>query len=166
VALGQVLSEYFDFFCQFSFHRLLHIHHPSSGAGTMGQIVADVPSGLSLTPPQENNPHYISIMCSFYVLHVKKAHGFLCFVNSQFFLTETLSFVPFKHCFVVKTLSDRNHGAFLSTLTNLNVWHVRLTDNPRFAVFSLCFASCISTEEMISYSSSSRIPVISIVTSY
>jgi hypothetical protein len=27
VALGQVFSEYFDFPCQFSFHRLTHIHH-------------------------------------------------------------------------------------------------------------------------------------------
>jgi hypothetical protein len=26
----------------------------SSGAGTIGQLVADVSSGLSLTPPQEN----------------------------------------------------------------------------------------------------------------
>jgi hypothetical protein len=25
-------------------------HQPSSGAGTVGQIVTDVPSGLSLTP--------------------------------------------------------------------------------------------------------------------
>jgi hypothetical protein len=54
VALGQVFSEYFDFTCQFSFHRLLHIHHHlSSGAGTIGQLVANAPSGLSLTPPQE-----------------------------------------------------------------------------------------------------------------
>jgi hypothetical protein len=53
VALGQVFSEYFDFPCQCSFHRLLHTHHLSSGAGTIGQLVADVPSGLSLTPPQE-----------------------------------------------------------------------------------------------------------------
>jgi hypothetical protein len=54
VALGQVFYEYFGFPCQFSFHRLLHIHHHiSSGAGTKGQSVADVPSGLSLTPPQE-----------------------------------------------------------------------------------------------------------------
>jgi hypothetical protein len=51
VALAQVSSEYFGFPCQFSFHRLLHIHHLSSGAGTIGQLVADVPSGLSLTPP-------------------------------------------------------------------------------------------------------------------
>jgi hypothetical protein len=62
VALGQVFSEYFGFPCQFSFHRLLHIHHhhQSSGAGTIGQLVADVPSGLSLTPPQETKkelPH-------------------------------------------------------------------------------------------------------------
>jgi hypothetical protein len=53
VALGQLFSEYFGFPCQFSFHRLLHNHHLSSGAGTIGQLVADVPSGLSLTPPQE-----------------------------------------------------------------------------------------------------------------
>jgi hypothetical protein len=53
VALGQVFSEYFGFPCQLSFHRLLHNHHLSSGAGTIGQIVADVPSGVSLTPRQD-----------------------------------------------------------------------------------------------------------------
>jgi hypothetical protein len=37
VALGQVFSEYFGFPCQSSFHWLLHNHHPSSGAGTIGQ---------------------------------------------------------------------------------------------------------------------------------
>jgi hypothetical protein len=53
VALGQVFSEYFCFPCH-SFHRLLHIHlHPPSGAGTVGQMVADEPNGLSLTPPRE-----------------------------------------------------------------------------------------------------------------
>jgi hypothetical protein len=55
VALGQVSSEYFGFSCQFSFHRLLHIHHHlSSGAHTIGQLVADVPSGRSLTPTTRN----------------------------------------------------------------------------------------------------------------
>jgi hypothetical protein len=63
VTLGQVFSEYFGFSCQFSFHRLIHIHHLSSGAGTIGQTVADVPSGRSLTPPQETKK--------------KKRHGFL-----------------------------------------------------------------------------------------
>jgi hypothetical protein len=53
VALGQVFSEYFGFPCQFSFHQLLHIHYLLSGAGTVGQIVTDVPSGFSFTPPQE-----------------------------------------------------------------------------------------------------------------
>jgi hypothetical protein len=53
VTLGLVFSEYFGFPCQFSFHRLLHTHYRSSGAGTIGQLVAGVPSGLSLTPPQE-----------------------------------------------------------------------------------------------------------------
>jgi hypothetical protein len=54
VALGQVFFEYIGFPCKFSFHRLLHTHHLSSGAGTIGQLVAVVPSGLSLTQPQEN----------------------------------------------------------------------------------------------------------------
>jgi hypothetical protein len=52
VTLGQVFSEYFSFPCQFAFLRLLHNnnHHLSPGASTIGQIVADVPSGHSLTP--------------------------------------------------------------------------------------------------------------------
>jgi hypothetical protein len=54
VSLGQVFSEYCGVPCQFSFHQLLHIHHHlSSGAGTVGQLVAGVPSELSLTAPQE-----------------------------------------------------------------------------------------------------------------
>jgi hypothetical protein len=48
VALGQVFSEYFGFPCQLSFHQMFHTHL-SSGAGTVGQLVADVLSGLSLT---------------------------------------------------------------------------------------------------------------------
>jgi hypothetical protein len=52
-ALGQVFSEYFSFPCH-SFHRLPHTHHhPSSGAGTIGQTVADVPNGLSLILPKK-----------------------------------------------------------------------------------------------------------------
>jgi hypothetical protein len=44
VALGQVLSEYFRFPCQFAFHRLLYNHHHlSSGAGTTSQTVGAVP---------------------------------------------------------------------------------------------------------------------------
>jgi hypothetical protein len=58
VALGQVFLEYFGFPRQFSFHLLLHTHHLSSGAGTTGQIDADVPSGLSLTPPEETIKNY------------------------------------------------------------------------------------------------------------
>jgi hypothetical protein len=54
VALRQVSSEYFRFPLQFSLRWLIHNHHHlSSGAGTIGQLVADVPSGLHLTPPQE-----------------------------------------------------------------------------------------------------------------
>jgi hypothetical protein len=53
VALGKVFSGYFGF-PYHSFYRMLHTHHhPPSGAGTVGQTVADMPSGLSVTPPQE-----------------------------------------------------------------------------------------------------------------
>jgi hypothetical protein len=51
VALGQVFSVYFGFPCQFSFHQMLNTHL-SSGAGAVGQTVADVPSGLA--PPPRN----------------------------------------------------------------------------------------------------------------
>jgi hypothetical protein len=54
VALGQFFFEYFGLSCQFSFHRLLHTHHLSYGAGTIDHLVADVPSGLSLIPLQES----------------------------------------------------------------------------------------------------------------
>jgi hypothetical protein len=50
---GKVFSEHFGFPCQFPFPRLFHIHRLSSGAGTTGPIVVDVPSGLSLTSLQE-----------------------------------------------------------------------------------------------------------------
>jgi hypothetical protein len=52
VALEQVSSEHFGFPCQFSFHQMLHTNLPS-GAGTIGQLVADLPSGLSLNPSHE-----------------------------------------------------------------------------------------------------------------
>jgi hypothetical protein len=52
VAMGQVSSEFFGFPCQLSFHQMSHIHL-SSGAGTIGQLVAGIPSGLSLTPHHE-----------------------------------------------------------------------------------------------------------------
>jgi hypothetical protein len=52
VALRQFLSKYSGFLCR-QFHRLLNTHkHPSSGPGTIGEIMADVPSGPNLTPPQ------------------------------------------------------------------------------------------------------------------
>jgi hypothetical protein len=60
VALGQVLSDYFGFLCQFSFNRLLHkSSSSSSGAGTTGQTVAYVVNRHSLCPPQETNTFQI-----------------------------------------------------------------------------------------------------------
>jgi hypothetical protein len=50
--LWQVFSKYFGFSCQFLFHQILH-NILSSGAGKIGQLEADVPSGLGLTSPHE-----------------------------------------------------------------------------------------------------------------
>jgi hypothetical protein len=66
VALGQVFSEHFDLPCQFSFHWLLHTtpppphhhHHLSSRANTIGQIVANMPSGLSHPTPRKRKKKY------------------------------------------------------------------------------------------------------------
>jgi hypothetical protein len=63
VTLGEVFSEYFGFPRQSLFHRLLHTRHLSSGAGTIGQLVADAPSGLSLTPPQETIKKVCRTLC-------------------------------------------------------------------------------------------------------
>jgi hypothetical protein len=72
VALGQVFSEYFGFPCQFSFHRLFHIHHHlSSGAGTIDQLAADIPSGLSLTPPQETKKKKLIMLQCHSVHHTR-----------------------------------------------------------------------------------------------
>jgi hypothetical protein len=49
VALEQVFSSYCGFPCQYSSPEILH-SHLSSGADTLGQLVADVPSGLKSYP--------------------------------------------------------------------------------------------------------------------
>jgi hypothetical protein len=54
VALGHIFSEYFDFSCQFSFHKMLHTDL-SSGDGETGQLVADVPSLARLDEKNNNN---------------------------------------------------------------------------------------------------------------
>jgi hypothetical protein len=52
MALEQLFSKYFGFPCQSLFHQMLHIHL-SSGAGTIDELVADVPSALSLKQPHK-----------------------------------------------------------------------------------------------------------------
>jgi hypothetical protein len=76
VALRQFFSEYFGFPRQFSFHRLLHTHL-SSRAGKIGHLVVDVPSGLSLTSPQEtkqNDPVKVLIIPNNDVVYRIKRH--------------------------------------------------------------------------------------------
>jgi hypothetical protein len=47
LAMGQVFSEFFGFSWQFSFHQLLYTDRSLFGAGTIGSLVADVPSCLT-----------------------------------------------------------------------------------------------------------------------
>jgi hypothetical protein len=61
VELAYVYSEYSAFPYQFSFHQLLYTHHLSPGADTIGQIVADILNGLSLTPPDEKKKTSMSV---------------------------------------------------------------------------------------------------------
>jgi hypothetical protein len=54
VVLGQVFSENFSFLA--NLQQLLHTHHHlSSKACTIGQRVADVPIGLSLSNPEPSS---------------------------------------------------------------------------------------------------------------
>jgi hypothetical protein len=59
-----VFFRYFIFPC-YSFHPLFHTHHHSSfGAGTIGQIMANMQSEFSLTPRNIKNVEKINICIS------------------------------------------------------------------------------------------------------
>jgi hypothetical protein len=96
VVLGQVFSEYFGFPCQFSFHRVLYTHHLSSVAGAIFQLVADVPSGLSLTPSQETYKKVIG------------EHWFKTVLNWDLYWNKCTLYIKIqtflKHCYVYSTL--------------------------------------------------------------
>jgi hypothetical protein len=57
VPMGQASSVYLGFPYQFSFHRFLHTHL-SSWAGTIGPVVTDGLSELSLTQPSQKYIKY------------------------------------------------------------------------------------------------------------
>jgi hypothetical protein len=77
LALGQVFWKYFDFLCH-PFHRPLHSqYYPSSGAGTVGRMVADVQSqshpsiqhsGLFIYGLQVTGMYFLFCdLCSFFI---------------------------------------------------------------------------------------------------
>jgi hypothetical protein len=53
VTMGQFFFQVFRFLLPILIPPTAPHSSLSSGAGTIGQLVADVPSGLSLTPPKE-----------------------------------------------------------------------------------------------------------------
>jgi hypothetical protein len=73
--MGQVFCEYLVSPWQSS-HQLLHTHHhPSSGAGTIVQIVADVRSGPTHAPPRETKRKLLNVFCHFEIYYT--GNGFL-----------------------------------------------------------------------------------------
>jgi hypothetical protein len=69
VSPGKVFFEYFGVPCHFAFHRLLRTHHISPVAGATGQLLADLPSALSLTPPQKKRKEYLKEVSVFTMDH-------------------------------------------------------------------------------------------------
>jgi hypothetical protein len=68
ISTGEDILEHFGFLYH-SFHRLLHAHHNLSlEAGTIGQIVADEPSGFNLALHQIKKRTTISDYVRFAVL--------------------------------------------------------------------------------------------------
>jgi hypothetical protein len=95
--------------CHFAFHRLLHNnHHLSSGAGTIDQTVAAVPSGLGLTPWEKINyciltPHYVFSICSYFSLLGYHSQQWL----HQYNVTS---------CFLVTNINNNDAQRFLAVV--------------------------------------------------
>jgi hypothetical protein len=124
VALRQVSSEYFGFPCHFSFHRLLHTHHLSSAGGTISKTVADVPSGLSLTPPQKSKKNIHSIRVS---THVASMHTH----NPTIYITHSPS--QYNFCYV----------SFFSLHVSATIGHLRVFGSERFHTALIRIPCCI-----------------------
>jgi hypothetical protein len=63
VVLRKGFSQYYNFLANHSTDcsSLIIIHHSSSGAGTICQTLANVPSGISVTPTRRKLKNYINI---------------------------------------------------------------------------------------------------------
>jgi hypothetical protein len=63
---------------------MLHTHHLSSEAGTVGQLVAYVPSGVSLNSPQETKKAIVSLKSHISIHEVDTIASTLFFKRSVF----------------------------------------------------------------------------------
>jgi hypothetical protein len=117
VTLMQGFSEHFGYPCQFSFHRLLHTHHLSSGAGT-----ADVPSGLSPTPPQETKKKWQFLQTC--IITFKNKYNFWVFyrwinvLSFLLFLNKYTTVIVFK-CISISTTFIVKLSIYLCSLSFL-----------------------------------------------
>jgi hypothetical protein len=75
-------------------------HSSISGAGTIGQLVADISSGLSLTPPQDNKKKYTTSQETYYFSATE--------TNRLLLLRETVSVYCENHTEHTNTLCGQN----------------------------------------------------------
>jgi hypothetical protein len=121
------------FLCQFSFHRLLRSHHhPSSGAGSIGQIVTDVPSGISLTKPQEKRSYEIKYIVMQYALKCSQTYH----------LNVTFSHFPKGIIFRGRNVNDMWANILLSPCNNALRKNVRNSNENELVL------SCITEKQI------------------
>jgi hypothetical protein len=109
---GVGFSDNLGFSCP-SFDRLLHTHHlPSSGASTIGQIVADVSSGLNLTKPKETKKNCFISSRNI----IERPNPFLSFILISILRQLGLQWYPLKSSFLYESASVSGHALRLYLL--------------------------------------------------
>jgi hypothetical protein len=126
-ALGKVSSEYFGFPCH-SFYRLLYAHHPPlSGAGKLGQVVADVPSGLKSQVKTQVKQRTVVV------------RALLCLLS----ISSTLN-VEAEHCFENSVNSTELNGVTSQRIVSHLSWKLKpkaICTNTNFTVFKITLSS-------------------------
>jgi hypothetical protein len=88
--------------------QLLYVHNnPSSGADTIGQLVGNVPSGLSLTPSHEKKKHASMLLSAISTVHSLEVNNSffywcmhpaaLCITSNNLTVNATIYFYLFTH---------------------------------------------------------------------
>jgi hypothetical protein len=115
------------FSCQFSFHQMLH-SLLTSLAGTIGQLVADVPSGLSPPQPEE-------LICAIQYFYLELNSGYkiqLDIMSHRFSIMSRLyRFLLFRYVFNYRTENELTviYKAYSSRVGHCPLYAVFLLHN-------------------------------------